>query len=423
MLSDEDRSLADRDSALTGLRFLLDVESLRDMLPESNAPARAQDLRVGYLRYKPGVNCIARLDLNSGFAYAKAFAGDAEVKLAKAREKSAVDGPYGIGRTCHDGLGIMVSFFPNDSKLPAMAKFGDPANRQEFLKRIFKEDPAWSEARYTSLNYKPERRFVARLSRPDGRAASIKFYSRKEFDSTRRARKKFSPPQGLEMPQWIGGSKNHRVMAYSWLPGDTLQARMASGQFEDCALAGEALARLHRSTQPALGTRGNKQLAVLLASLSAQLGHLLPDLADQSEELRIRLSDWVQQRKAVGRPIHGDFYDKQVIMHNGTVGIIDSDRLRLGDPELDLGCFVAHLERRRIDGVLSADQLETARRAMLDGYREAAPAQLRPRDIDAYTALNLFQLSHHPFRDRRANWGQQTADLLKRCSRLLNDHS
>lgn len=420
MLNAEDKSLVDRDSGLTGLRFLLDAESLREMLADSIAPAALDGLSVGYLRYKPGVNCIARLDLNSGFAYAKAFAEDAPVKLEKGRGQSTVDGPFGIGRSCFDEPGIIVNFFPNDGKLPAIAQFADPTARHDFLKRIFKADPAWSDAGYTALNYKPERRFVARLSRADGRAASIKFYSGKEFPSTRRSRKKFNVPSGLHLPQWIGGSKNHRVMAYSWLSGETLQTRLESGYSEECSLAGEAVAGLHLSTQPALGKRNTRNKVEILASLSAQLGHLLPELAGQAGEIAVRLTDWVQGRETLGRPIHGDFYDKQVIINQRAVGIIDNDRLQLGDPELDLGCFMAHLERRRIDDGLGAAQVESARQALLDGYRAAAPESLNPRDIDVYTAFNLFQLSHHPFRDRRVNWAEQTAELLGRCSQLLN---
>lgn len=420
MLSAEDQALVDRDSELIGLRFLLDAECLKPMLADSGANIDLNGLGVGYLRYKPGVNCIARLDLGTGFAYAKAYARDAAVKLAKAGGKAAIDGPGGIGRTCFGKLGIIVNFFPNDGKLPAVGKLADPTQRKNFLERVFKSDPAWSEAGYSALNYKPERRFVARLTREDGRAASIKFYSSKEFRSTRRSRKKFDVPQGVHIPQWIGGSKTHRVMAYSWLPGETLHERFQSGHFADSSLAGEAIAQLHQSAQPALGKRETENEAKKLASLSGQLGHLLPELAGQADELGARLTQWVRGRKPRRRTIHGDFYDKQVIVQRQSVGIIDSDRLQLGDPEFDLGCFLAHLERRRIDGVLSATQVASARQALLEGYREAAPEALRPREINRYTAFNLFQLSHHPFRDRRANWGEQTDALLARCSQLID---
>lgn len=421
MLSAHDRSLVERDASLKGLRYLLDAGSLRELLAETLAPALLEGMSVDYLRYKPGVNCIARLHLKSGFAYAKAFAADAGGKLAKARQLPEVKGPSGLGRIFLDDPAIMLHFFPNDIELPAIAEFANPVTRQPFLQRVFKTNPAWSEADYTALNYKPERRYVARLTRADGRSASIKFYCSKEFQTIRRSRKKFKLPHGLRIPQWIGGSKNHRVMAYSWLPGVTLASRITSGHWEEAYRAGEAVARLHRSEQPALDKRGTKNWREMLESLAGQLGHLIPELAGEADELAGRLAAWVQGRESQRCPIHGDFYDKQVIIQEHAIGIIDSDRIQLGDPELDLGCFMAHLERRRIDGVLSPEQVEKARAALLDGYRAAAPADFSPRDMNVYTAFNLFQLSHHPFRDRRPDWGEQTASLLARCGRLLTN--
>lgn len=421
MLNAHDHSLIERDAALTGLRYLLDTACLRELFEQSLAAAVPEGLRVSYLRYKPGVNCTARLDTESGLAYAKAFALDVAGKLQKARQRPAVAGPHGVGRVCLDHAGIMLSFFPNDIALPSVTCLADPATRPRFLERIFKADPTWSEASYTPLNYKPERRFVARLTRPDGRHASIKFYSKKEFKAIRSSRKSFKRPPGLPISSWIGGSKSHRVMAYSWLPGVTLNSRLEAGHCEEAYLAGEAIARLHLNPQPALGQRGPGDLATILASLGKQLGYLIPDLARKADELAVGLGRWLQERDRQSRIIHGDFYDKQVVIQDGSVGIIDSDRMQMGDPGLDLGCFMAHLERRRIEGALTPEQVNKTGSALLEGYRDASPAGLHPRDIHAFTAVSLFQLSHHPFRDRRTDWAEQTHALLARCDELFTD--
>ena len=100
------------------------------------------------------------------------------------------------------------------------------------------------------------------------------------------------------------------------------------------------------------------------------------------------------------------------------VGIIDSDSAHLGSPVNDLGCFIAHLERHAIDGSLEAVQVERARECLLQGYLSADPAY-EPNTLDKLTALNLFQLTHHPFRDRRPNWPEQTDRLLDRCEQLF----
>lgn len=419
-MNNHDRSLVDRDSSLTALQYLLDADSLRELLADSFEPAMLEGLSIDYLRYKPGVNCLARIKLGTGHAYAKAFAADGVAKLQKTRRPPEPAGPFGNGRLCLDDPGIMLSFFPNDSRLPALALLSDPALRHDLLEQVFKGDPAWSEATYAPLNYKPERRFVAQLFRADGQSASAKFYTRRDFMSIRQARKKLVLPAGMRMPLWIGGSKHHRVIAFSWLPGVTLHSRLEMGHFEEAGRAAEAIVHLHRSSQPALTTRNNEWLLSLLDSLSRHLGFLIPELGREAEALARKLGSWVQDRKPANNPIHGDFYDKQVILQRDGVGVIDSDRVQLGEPEMDLGCFIAHLERRRVDGSLSHEMVKRAEAALLDSYRSATSGRWNPRDVQPYIAFNLFQLSHHPFRDRKPDWPEQTAALLAQCNQLLS---
>ena len=419
-MNDHDESLVDRDTSLPGLQYLLDAGRLKGLLEGSLGPAMLQDLHIDYLRYKPGVNCLARIQLASGYAYAKAFTADGVAKLAKARRQPETEGPLGTGRLFLDNPGIMLSFFPNDSRLPALARLSDPATRPALLADVFKGDPAWSNATCSPLNYKPERRFVARLMRGDGESASIKFYTKRDFTVIRESRKKLTLPDGLRMPLWIGGSKHHRVIALSWLPGVTLHSKLERGHVEEGARAAEAIVRLHRSSQPALNIRTSALLLRLLDSLGRQLGYLIPELAREAQEVSRKLGAWVRDRKTGHVPIHGDFYDKQVIVQGDAVGVIDSDRMHLGEPEMDLGCFVAHLERRRVDGLLSEEVAKQAEAALLDGYRVATSGRWDPRAVRPYIAFNLFQLSPHPFRDRKTDWPEQTAALLAKCRRLLS---
>lgn len=415
MLNAYDRDIVERDSGIRGLALLLQPEVLAAAIAEQMGETVAAPARVTYLRYKPGVNCIARFELGKQLGYAKAFGADAGRKLSKA-------GLYGEGdRLVLEDPRILVSFFPADSKLRSLSRLADAEQRQTLLARIFKTDPSWRDAGLTTLNYKPERRYVARLLHPDGRAATLKLFGRREFAATRRARKKLQPPPELGMPEWIGGSKIHQAMAYAWLQGEALDKRLAQGQADDARLAGEAIARLHASEQPALGKRQSKNPLEVLDSLCRQLSWLAPDLGGEAQEIGAVLTAWWADRIRHRQPVHGDFYDRQVVVQETGVGIIDTDSAHLGSPLEDLGCFLAHLERRTADGILSGEASERAGRALRNGYLDAIPgADLG--SLDPYTAFNLFKLTPHPFRDRSPDWPQQTRRLLHRCRQLLQTH-
>lgn len=418
MLNPQDKSLLKRDKKIGGLRYLLQPELLMSALSSHIDTGVMADARTTYLRYKPGVNCIARVDFRGGCAYAKAFGENADIKLGKARQRGEIPGPAGPGRVFLNEAGIIFSFFPNDAKLPGLLRLENPATRADFMARIFKSGTGWDDALYTPLNYKPERRFVAKFTNRDGQAATVKFFTEEGFASLRNTQKKLNLPEGLTMPDWIGGSKNHRIMAFAWLPGETLSSRLQRGCTDDSQQAGEAIARLHLSRQPQLKKRKGRKQQKILRSHARQLRYLLPDIAAYADELAKSLGKWWLERIPARKPVHGDFYDKQIIINEKQVGVIDTDSTHRGDPANDLGCFVAHLERDAIEGFLNDKQVEQAKTGLLRGYLSTSPG-MKLEELNAFTALNLFQLTHHPFRDRRAAWPEETVSLLDRCNQLL----
>ena len=92
-------------------------------------------------------------------------------------------------------------------------------------------------------------------------------------------------------------------------------------------------------------------------------------------------------------PIHGDFYAKQALVMDAGIALLDFDQAAVGEPAVDLGNFVAHLEREALEGRIPAERIEEMTSALLQGYG-------RPVSIEAWTALALFLLSTDPFRQR-----------------------
>jgi len=418
LLDQADNSLAERDTQIAGLRILLEPGRLVTALQGKVEPELLLDPRVTYLRYKPGVSCIARIETAGRFAYAKAHGDRTRSKLEKARQRSATLGPLGAGMAILDKEGVLFAWMPCDAELKSLTRMYRPGEREDLLTRMFKGQAGWAESEFTVLNYKPERRCVGKLTRPDGTAATAKFFSKREFDAIRHSLKVLVRPPGLIVPDWIGGSKGMRAMAFAWLEGEPLDRLLAAGEFDTAALAGQAISRLHASPQPHLDGREERAPAVVLDALSRQLGHLLPAHAEHAADLSRRISDWLSRRVAQKVPVHGDFYDRQVVIDGCRVGLIDSDSVGVGDRMGDLGCFLAHLERRVVDGVLGRGDMQRVRTAFLRGYADG-PFDVDESELDGQTAYQLFRLTHHPFRDRRPDWAGQTANLLDRCATLM----
>ena len=370
-MAERDHSLIRRETSIPGFGHLLHSSRLAALLESAGGISDMQDLRLDYLRYKPGMNCIARFEILAGgewsYGYAKAFGADADIKLQKAREQADWSSPLGPGRIMLDTEQILLSFFPNDAKLGSIGRLAEHQSREELLSRIFKSHSGWDEAEFTPLNYKPERRFVARFTNLAGDCAAVKFYSSAEFKKVRKYRKRLRDTEGVRIPTWIGGSKAHRVLAYAWLPGLTLRSHITDRKLAAVEATGEAIAHFHNGSQPGLKRRKPKEIASSLRALAQELAILLPEIQDPANKLARQLAHWWLHRDRPRIPIHGDFYDKQVTAGDGGVALIDIDNAQLGDPLSDIGCFIAHLERNAINQQLDAGDIPPVVSAFLGG--------------------------------------------------------
>lgn len=422
MLNEHDRLLVSREHSIPGFRYLLQPDELRKLLCTQPGVSDPGELKSGYLRYKPGMNCIARYEFEAGgerrYAYAKAFGDDAGEKLAKVREKANGWSPLGPGRVTLNEQQILFSVFPHDSKLHSVERLSAEEARKHLLTRLFKSKSGWESATFETLNYKPERRHVARFMNPDGDFATVKFYSRKEFARVREFHKHFQASPGVQFPDWIGGSKTHRALAFSWLPGVTLRDLKATDIPEATRRAGAAIAHFHAGTQPRFKKHDAVQAARQTIALADNLAMLLPEEAAHARDLARALAEWHEGISGPEVPVHGDFYDKQVVAGNHGVALIDSDNAHIGHPTSDVACFIAHIERHAISGVMPAGAAAARSVALLEGYREVNTAPDLSQ-LGLHTAFYLFKLIHHPFRDRVQDWPEQTRSLLARATELF----
>jgi len=415
MLSLADADLIKRDDRLPGLATLLDADAFADAWRAQAAATDIESAELTYLRYKPATNCVASYRIRSAreirTVYAKAYGADAATKLRKAQGRSS-------GVVCAD-LGIAAFAFPEDVKLRTLSRLALPARRRALFARIFRGSEGRRDGALHTLGYKPERRYVARFEPEIGADALLKFYAPEGFPQAARNRKAFESRGVLRIAGRCGGSKRHGVLAFEWLRGTPLRDVLADPLADVAALSkvGAALAALHAQAGSALAPRNSQLESAQLRDLAATIGFLLPPLARRAASLAERVSTRLVRAGGAHCAIHGDLYDKQVLLGSERVAILDLDQAAHGDPRSDLGLFVAHLERDHLLGQLDASRVADASGALVQGYQEATG--VRVEELAAHVAGGLLRLAHHPFRNHTPGWPDHTVQILERVAEIL----
>ncbi|MDQ3584157.1 MAG: aminoglycoside phosphotransferase family protein [Acidobacteriota bacterium] len=424
MLSWADGDVVRRDTRLRGLETALDpeafVHALRAALPE----AGIREASAGYVRYKPGTNCVVayRLETNGAplDAYIKVHANEDWIKLVKARERASVPTIAGPGRVGLEDGNAVVVFFPNDDKLQSLHKLGQAETRRKLLEKLFSGQPELWEGEMQKLRYKPERRYVA-VWRAGGRnVAVLKAYVGGGYEAARASAQAFESRGPLRLARLLGRRTRHGVLAFEWLEGRLLSEIISAPDFHPSAVttAGAALVELHAQQPRNLVRLERKIEAARLRRLARWMGDLWPRLAHKTVNLARRIAEQLLITPDVSAPAHGDFYAQQVLVADGMAAILDLDRAACADPARDLGTFIAHVERDSLRGDFSPNRAAQVKEALLEGYRHQAGNSL-PRRISLHAAAGLLWLAPEPFRYRELDWPERTEAIIERAEQIL----
>ena len=405
MLPTADTSLIRRNPDIPGLRKLLDPDLMLGLLrANATVPVAELSVRPRYIRLKPNSSCLVAYECVADGQrvplYAKAIGTGNAIKMEKAVQRPAIDSPLGPGRIIDQAHLLTVSFFPNDMALRS-------------LKRYLADTP---EVR--TLAYKPERRFVGLLRRPDGSRAVIKVYKASAFAQAERLAQVASEISIMPHLQAVDARRN--ALQLDWIAGTTLTERLRANAdvLATARAAGAALARLH-ALRPAAELR-RRTLAeehARIGELTRGICALCPEIEADATALAHRIYALLEARLSEPTLIHGDFYANQVVATDEGIRLLDFDELSVGSPETDLGLFIAHLEYDVLRGRLTAGQVDPLATALLRGYR--AVRKIDPGIVFAHTLFGMLQLSHRPFRDVLGHWPMRTRGWLARIEHLL----
>ncbi len=418
MLTRSEASVVERDRGLKGLRALLDPEEFLAALRPCLPARELRSARRTYLRYKPGVNCLAAYELETRgdplIVYGKTYSSDSPVKLAKNRSRAGDAAHHVLYREA-----MSVSMFPHDGKLSALSRLATRPASRSLLGAVFSDDLDVEQVEIHPIRYKPERRYVARLDADGAPWCALKIYTPAGYREARRPALGFLPGQVLRVPELVGKSDRQGTIATRWLSGRPLSESLLDPSFEVANLAtvGAALAELHGQQPKGLLARPAQGVPSALRSLAEFTGFLVPELASRSLDLAARLTSSLVETPASWSAVHGDFYAKQVLLDGDRVALLDLDQGARADPASDLGLFVAHLERDGLRGTLAPERIEALTCAFLEGYAVASGRRL---PVALHTALGLFQLLHHPFRHCEPDWVERTESIISRAEKILS---
>lgn len=425
MLSQADSELVRLDPALPGLSTVLDPETFVARLQQSLPSLGLESARMTYLKYRPASRCLVgyRLQGVQGWEVdisATTYPYSRRRRLSQAHEAVREAGARAAGVLVLEDCLSIVQVFPRDRKLRGLTRLADNGRRRRLLSELLPGRPEFRNAGVYSLTYKPERRHVALLQACDGTRVVIKSYTRAGYGPARAMATAFDPRGRLRVPRLLGSSDRHRLLAFEWLPGRTLEGSLAfdTNGVNGVAVAGAALAVLHDQNPWRLAPRDRRKDEASLRSTAQVIRYLCPERGDFAGGLAHHLAERLHESAPVPRALHGNFLARHVLLADDGVALLDFDRAARGNPAADLGSFIANLEMMVVGRQMAEGTAAALRTALLDGYQSTL-RRVSPAWIELYTALNLFQQALTPFRMRSPDWPEQMGTLLQRAAHLV----
>jgi hypothetical protein len=206
----------------------------------------------------------------------------------------------------------------------------------------------------------------------------------------------------VTIPESLGVDENLGIVALQAMPGTTLRHALET--------PGQALPDVERLVTlvdlPA--PESDRVIPSPLERLAGSIGlidRLTPEL---SVELELLVQGIGEERLPAGHPVHGDYYEAQVMVDGGRVtGLLDVDTYGWGRPADDPATMLAHLS---VWASLSRQpsrvrDLGNQLLGIWDGIVD--PIDLRRRSAAAVVSLAI-----GPFRVQTANWPGEIAQRL-----------
>ncbi len=139
---------------------------------------------------------------------------------------------------------------------------------------------------------------------------------------------------------------------------------------------------------------------------SSRLENLLVDCVALSQLL-------VSEDRAL---LHRDFYHDQMLWREGEIVLLDLDLACYGDPALDLGNFVAHIEEQCLRYYGNVNQAQESICAFIEMY----PSDANQKFVDRIAIYTLLSWARHIWISQKIeNRNQHTESIISYCEMLV----
>ncbi|MCC7019492.1 MAG: phosphotransferase [Ardenticatenales bacterium] len=464
------------DPALPCLPAVFDGDALAEAIAGGWAPAVIGDMVVerftpSRVRYKPGASCVVRGELRYRFGGGReigeaADGGDADgttwatVTLYADGRATTVARPGGrlsrLAERAHElhgdradrfahlaSIGAVLQLAPVDRKVPWLVEAMAPG----VMARALGQDPATAgDLAIELVRHVPERKGVLRIVRSPGSgdAAYAKIHSRRDaarLGNLQRALQARNLPVGALLA--VDEARHMTVVAA--VPGRTLRELRDTDVDIDgsgdrsvwTSAAVAAVGRLHAlpatcRVASTLTRCSADDVAGAVRAAGAYIDALLPSSSPIAGRLAERIAAAIAVSPWRARIVHGDWYDRQVLVGDDGVFLIDFDDAAIGEPAFDHGTFVAHYGAWAAAASVATGAAEhgAARRAQAttDAVRDIVRTLVGATDPTAvrllplYEAAALLRLAIHPFRRLDPHWPTAVAAIVAAAEARFVEH-
>lgn len=409
-----DASSAPQDSALPGLALQFSDQELAHFA-QTVLDIRTSEFHRQYLDYKPGQHCTSLYQTiqnnRHSLFYVKSIA---DPRAFSQLTDHLQRGGDSIKKFCavNEKHRSILCRYPCDLNLPSVAML----THEKLRKRLFAQSVQFSQfktqGRLSPLQYKPEKRFIARLSDSEESSLVCKLYTHQRFRALNLA---FLTQKTSPFVDIVAINSKHNMLSYRWVDGEPLTAQLTkehgSQSLFEC---GRKLAQFHKQPAPnqTMAINDDKLIRLIYQHASNAI-KLLPEQSSLIALLASKIALLLRNIPKTFSFIHGDFYTDQVLVTKSGLRFLDFDNLCIWYRGYDLANFIAHLFYRSTLGFISQQQKHQAERAFLEGYD--SKLKVKSHELNVLTALCIFQLIYHPLRFGSPCWQRDISLLLKEC--------
>lgn len=415
------------DPTLPGLTVALDSDQMQKViegqLQKENPHLFVETCRVTDVKYKPQMHCIIRYELK---IYDQLFGNHWQqwISAQLFREDDEMLSPQSLHFVLPN-LKAILSPFPHDPTLTWLPKIFDSKHMVRQLRMHFDTSPRKSKAEV--MEYVPQMRATFKMevqfensTRPEHWIAKTHAFKNPshQYANSLAVWKASQGKIGLAKP--IGFLIDPHLHFQQVIPGVPLGSMIESPDIGDILMrTAEGIAHFHRLSIPMNSSRKIDQEIRSLMRWSDLLMQVQPEQEERIRTLRDAIASELEENFQASAPIHADFHQSNVLVHEGRAYIIDLDEMAYGDPCLDVGRFLSSLRVPSLRRLGDLSALQQERDLFLERYLQISDQ--RENHIRLFESASLFTSAASAFRVQKEGWEEDVDCMLNEVERIFKE--